>query len=388
MIKRLQVLLGSALLATLVAGCAGNPVTGQQELSLLSESWEIQTGESHYGYQQQAEGGSYNVDPDLGAYVADVGRRLAAKSDRPHLPYEFVVVNNSVPNAWALPGGKIAIYRGLLVELEDESQLAAVLGHEIVHAAARHSARHMQRALGAQIGQAAIVQIFAGEGAGGALVRDATGLAAGAALARYGRSDELESDFYGMLYASRAGYDPMGAVRLQETFVRLSASRQQDWLSGLFASHPPSAERVAANRKTARELGQGGKVGRDEFLKATARLRKSAPAYEKYDEAVAAMGKRDYRGALTLVDRAIAIENREALFHGLRGEALRRSGEANDAMRAFDRAIELNPAHWMLYLSRGLAHAESGDRAAARRDLQRSQSLLPTEIAQQALSQI
>ena len=86
------------------------------------------------------------IDPELTKYVNEVGQRLAAVSDR-KLPYEFVVINNSVPNAWALPGGKIAVHRGLLIELNSEAELAAVLGHEIVHAAARHGAKGMERGI-------------------------------------------------------------------------------------------------------------------------------------------------------------------------------------------------------------------------------------------------
>ena len=89
-------------------------------------------------------GGSYTLDPDLTAYVRSVGNKIAKYSNRTHLPYEFVVINDSTPNAWALPGGKIAIHRGLLTELQDESELAAVLAHEIVHADARHSAQSPQ----------------------------------------------------------------------------------------------------------------------------------------------------------------------------------------------------------------------------------------------------
>jgi predicted Zn-dependent protease len=90
------------------------------------------------------QGGDMVADPELTAYVQSVGQRIAAVSDS-DLPYEFVVLNNGVPNAWALPGGKIAVNRGLLAELEDEAELAAVLGHEIVHAAARHGAQAVTR---------------------------------------------------------------------------------------------------------------------------------------------------------------------------------------------------------------------------------------------------
>ena len=79
--------------------------------------------------------------------MQSVGNRLAKVSDRPELPYEFVVLNDSIPNAWAMPGGKIAFNRGLLYELNSEAELAAVLGHEITHAAARHGAKSMERGI-------------------------------------------------------------------------------------------------------------------------------------------------------------------------------------------------------------------------------------------------
>ena len=132
---RPQSVLISVLLLALF-GCAVNPVTGKNELSFMSAQQEIAVGEKNYRPSRQSQGGDYYLNPKLQAYVAGVGRKLAAVSGQPDLPYDFVVLNNSVPNAWALPGGKIAINRGLLVYLEDESQLAAVLAHEVVHAAA------------------------------------------------------------------------------------------------------------------------------------------------------------------------------------------------------------------------------------------------------------
>jgi beta-barrel assembly-enhancing protease len=130
-------------LVFLLAGCGTNPVTHKRELQLVSESQEVSIGQENYAPARQQQGGDYIIDPELTAYVQSVGNKLAALSDR-QLPYEFVVLNDSVPNAWALPGGKIAFNRGLLYELNSEAELAAVLGHEIVHAAARHGAQKME----------------------------------------------------------------------------------------------------------------------------------------------------------------------------------------------------------------------------------------------------
>ncbi|HJR69274.1 MAG TPA: M48 family metalloprotease, partial [Gammaproteobacteria bacterium] len=225
-----------------LAGCVINPVTGDRELALISADQEVAIGEQQYAPSQQMQGGDYTLDPALTAYVAGVGRRLAAVSDRA-LPYEFVVLNNSVPNAWALPGGKIAVNRGLLVELQSEAELAAVLGHEIVHAAARHGALAMQRGLLLQ-GALLATQVAAQRGDYGGLTVGAASLGAQLLSQRNSRGAELESDLYGMRYMAAAGYDPSAAVTLQETFVRLSeqSGRDSGRLATLFASHPPSAE--------------------------------------------------------------------------------------------------------------------------------------------------
>jgi predicted Zn-dependent protease len=255
----------AVLLLALVAlaACGVNPVTGKKEIQFVSEAQELKLGEQNYAPMRQAEGGDFDVLPEPTAYVNAVGQKLAAVADR-KLPYEFVVLNNSVPNAWALPGGKIAINRGLLTELQSEAELAAVLGHEIVHAAARHGAKAQERGTLLQVGLAA-AQVGAAvsdvdTNVAGLLIQGA-GVGAQLVQQKYGRDQELESDHYGMKYMKLAGYDPWGAVTLQETFVRLSqqaGAKQQGWLDGLFASHPPSTERVEKNKVTAAELGRGG----------------------------------------------------------------------------------------------------------------------------------
>ena len=307
------------LLLALLTACSVNPVTGKNELVLVSEGQELQMGLQAYAPSQQSQGGVYDVDPELTRYVQGVGNRLAAVSDR-QLPYEFVVLNNSVPNAWALPGGKIAINRGLLVELDSEAELAAVLGHEVTHAAARHSAQQQSRGMLTQ-GLVVATTIAASDSGYGDLAAMGAGLAGQLTLMKYGRDAELESDKYGMRYMSKAGYDPQGAVTLQETFVRLSEGREQDWLSGLFASHPPSQERVDANRQRLKNLPPGGITGEDAYAAALRKTREALPAYEAYDKGREALGKNDPDTALALANEALALFPAEANFHALRGDA-------------------------------------------------------------------
>ena len=335
-------ILAAAWLMSLT-GCAVNPVTGKQELALVSEDQEIEIGREQYAPSRQAEGGDYQVDPGLTRYVNEVGQRLAAVSDR-KLPYEFTVLNNSEPNAWALPGGKIAVNRGLLTELNNEAELAAVLGHEIVHAAARHGAQGMERGIllqGAVLAAGVAVAASDDYSDYADLAVGVASVGAGLINQRYSREAELESDLYGMEYMARAGYDPMAAVSLQETFVRLAEGRQENWLEGLFASHPPSRERVERNRETAKRLRGKGAVnlGEEPYRRAVAHLLQTKEAYAAYDQGQEALAKGDAAKALRLADQAIQGEPREALFYGLRGDVLTKQGRYSQALSEYDRAL-------------------------------------------------
>ena len=376
-------LLLSIVLAT---GCSVNPVTGKNELVLMSTAQEIQMGKQNYVPMQQSQGGEYDVDPALTAYVQRVGQKVAAQSGV-DLPYEFVVLNNSVPNAWALPGGKIAINRGLLTELESEAELAAVLGHEAVHAAARHSAKQQSRAMLMQVGVMGTA-IAASNSDYGDLIAGGANLLAQAGLAKYGRGAELESDLYGMQYMSKAGYDPQGAVDLQETFVRLSEGRKSDWLSGLFASHPPSRERVEANRATAATLPAGGFTGKTEFEAAMARTMELKPAYEAYAEGRKALAEDKTDEALGKANQALDLFNGEAHFHALRGDIRLVQDNYDWAVTNYTRAIERRDDFFYYHLQRGVARKEAGAQDAAQADLERSLTLLPTAPAHFALGDI
>ncbi len=378
------ILLAAATVAT--GACSVNPVTGERELVLVSEQQELQMGEQAYFASQQSQGGEYDIDPELTRYVRDVGYRLAAVSDR-QLPYEFVILNNSVPNAWALPGGKIAINRGLLTELDSEAELAAVLGHEIVHAAARHSAQQVTRGMLSQVLVVATAVVASDTDYGGLAVGGA-GLAAQLVNTRYGRSAELESDEYGMKYMSKAGYDPQGAVHLQETFVRLNDGHRTDWLSGLFASHPPSQERVEANRATASSLPAGGRLGRDEYRQQMQRTLNAEAAYALYDEGRKALSQGDRKTALDRANAALDLLPEEAHFHALRGDVRMLDKNYKDAITNYTRAMERRDKFFYYPLQRGLARRQAGDLQGARADLERSRELMPTAPAEMALGSI
>ena len=384
--RALKLFLTVTTLAATLVGCSVNPVTGETEFSLMSAQQEVALGSSNYGPSQQSQGGRYYIDPDLQIYVQEVGKKLAAVSGRPGLPYEFVVLNNSTPNAWALPGGKIAVNRGLLLHLGDESELASVLAHEIVHAAARHSAAQMTRGTFIGLGATALGAVGGSYGLGETGAQMAQ-LGAAAWMATYGRGDELEADAYGMDYLAKAGYDPYGAVRVQQAFVKLSEGRQQDFISGMFASHPPSRARVEANRTKAATLPKGV-TNRTRYQQKIAQLKRDKPAYEAEEAAIKALNAKDTATALAQLDKAIKIQPNESSFWELRGHAWEMKKNSTNAEKAFTTAIRKNPDLFSAYLYRGMIRFDQGNKTGAKGDLEKSYQLLPTPPASYYLGEI
>ena len=254
--------LAAALGATLAA-CATNPVTGRRELALVSEAQEIQMGQEA---AQQAEQSLGLVDDQaLQSYVQNIGAALAAKSERPGLPWRFRVVEDATPNAFALPGGFIYVTRGLLNLMENEAELATVLGHEIGHVTARHSVNQMSRAQVAQIGL----------GIGSILsprVAEYGNLLGGGLqllFLKYGRDDERQSDELGFKYALDQGYDVREMADVFASLQRIGEAAGQSPVPSWQSTHPDPGERVETARRRAAGITQpaaGLRQNREQFL--------------------------------------------------------------------------------------------------------------------------
>lgn len=377
-----------ALLCVLMlTACSRNPVTGKSELGLVSESQEIEIGESNYQLLEQAEGGPFVTFPSIEKYIEKVGKKLAAVSDRPHLPYEFIVLNNSLPNAWSLPGGKIGINRGLLLELHTEAELAAVLAHEIVHSAARHSAKHYERQLLLSAGLMGLDQVLSDHKYEDVAMGTAA-LGATLVTMKYSRHAELEADQYGIKYMVAAGYDPQAAVDLQRIFLKLSEEKKQNWLMGLFATHPPSEDRIRANQATIDTYPPGGFTGAQEYENAMRQLRKAAPAFQDLDLGYAALKKGAFEKAHVLAKDGIKIESKEGHLFNLKGKAEVELKRPQEALASFNRAIELNPDYFDFYLQRGNLKYQLGDLTGSEKDLAASNTLLPSADAYLTLGEI
>jgi len=388
----LRYLLSLLIAATGLSACAVNPVTGDRNFQIYGSDWEMEVGQQMYAPMKQSQGGEFILDPELTAYVQGVGNRLAAQARRKdQLQFEFSVLNDSSPNAWALPGGKIVVNRGLLINLETEAELAAVLGHEIVHADAAHGARAQSKGMLTQVG-AMVTMVVLGSSiesqSGRQVAMMVPALGAQLLTQKYGRDAERESDEYGMLYMSEAGYDPQGAVQLQETFVELSKERNQDWINGLFASHPPSTERVKNNIKTAQRLPAGGETGQDRYQQKIAYLKRVQPAYEAYDEARKALAENQADIAQEKINRALSIEPRESLFHDLQGDIYALDDQNKRALTSYRKAVKANPGFFYGYLREGQMQYLLDQPAPARSSLTKSLELMPTAEAHYLLGML
>jgi predicted Zn-dependent protease len=227
-----------ALVAALALSCAKNPVTGKRELMLVSEAQEIEMGRQAASEIPRVLG--LVQDPEIEQRVARLGMQIARSSERPSLPWEFHVVDSPVVNAFALPGGFVYLTRGILVHMNSEAEMAGVLGHEIGHITARHSAQQISQSQLAGLGLG-LGMIFVPEVRPlGNILESGLGLL----FLKFGRDDETEADRLGVRYAMEEGYDPR---RMAEFFDVLERTRGEeggvlpDWLS----THPDPSDREA-----------------------------------------------------------------------------------------------------------------------------------------------
>jgi predicted Zn-dependent protease len=241
------------VLLGLVAACATNPVTGRRELAFMSEAQEISNAQESDS-QIKAEMGVYN-DPELQAYVADIGQRMARISERPQLPWRFTVVDVPAVNAFAVPGGAIYLTRGILPFLDSEAELAGVIGHEIGHVTARHSAQQYTRQVSGQVGLLAL-GIFVPQARP---FGEMSGQALGVLFMKYDRDDELQADRLGARYEATLGWDPAAAPGFLSTLGRLAeAAGDRRGVPNWMSTHPEPLSRVRDIQATVAELKSSG----------------------------------------------------------------------------------------------------------------------------------
>ena len=383
-------LLAICLLAVGVYSCAVNPVTGRSELALVSfsEEEEAALGAKAYTPAVQQQGGFYR-DPALEEYVQSVGMRLARVSHRPNLDYRYRVLNSSVPNAFALPGGFIVINRGLLVGLSSEAEMAAVLGHETGHVTAKHSLAGYQRAIASNV---LIAGVVLGTG-GRAGVQELSGITASLLENGFSRDQEREADWIGIDYMVKAGYNPEGAVRLQEYFfTQLEGGKNPMWAEGLFRTHPFSKERLDnARARIAQQYPDTVKnpnytFNETIFRQKTARLREVQKAYEIADQGDKLLKEKRYDEALARYREAERMEPGQSPFHSSAGQVYLAQKNYAAAEEELRKAIELDGEFFEPRLLMGALRYQQKEYRAAIPQLERSMELYPTKSAAALLS--
>ncbi|MDO8840668.1 MAG: M48 family metalloprotease [Parvibaculum sp.] len=263
------------VLATLlfsVSACTTNPATGKRQVApLVSVEQESKIGAEAHPKILEAFGGAY-PDARLGGYVAGIATRVARATNVPNGQYRVTVLDSPVINAFALPGGYVYVTRGLVALANDEAELAGVIGHEMGHVAARHSAQRQTAAMGTTLLGAVLGAVIGNQAASQAI-----GLGGQGFLAGYSRDQEFESDMLGVRYLTSAGYDAYGVADFLTTMGAQDAlearlrnvpdAARSNWL----ASHPATAARVDAARSAARDAGAApgkGERNRETYLKA------------------------------------------------------------------------------------------------------------------------
>jgi len=355
--------------AGFLAGCAINPVTGKKQLMLMSEDWEIQVDRQNSPHQFSTDYGKLQDDA-LNRYIQQVGAAMIPYTHRPKMPYFFQGVNAAYINAYAFPGGSIAATRGILLSLESEAALSALIGHELGHVNARHTAEQMSKGTLIQA-IAGGISIYAGTKGDsyGQLASIFGMLGSGALLASYSRDNEREADRLGMTYMVNSGYGTEGAVQLM-TMLNGLHKGSSGAASLLFSTHPMSQERYDTTVSLANSefnYAKGQPLYRERYMDNTAGLRRIKTAIEKFQQAEELMAKQsydkaessfkeglktapsDYAGLLMMAkcqyaqkkyDQALSFSEQAKQVYPREAQANHISGLSKIQLKKFDQAVE------------------------------------------------
>ena len=235
------------ILFLLIVDCVTTGPGGKKSLVVIPTESEIEIGKEVVKDVESQERVLNN--PQVQNYVSNVGRKIANVCDRKDVKYSFKVLDSNEINAFACPGGFIYIYKGLMKQMDNEAQLAAVLAHEVGHVVARHSMKRLQAAYGYSI----LMEVALGDKLS-QTAQQMVNAAAGLILLGYGRDNEYEADDYGILYTKKAGYNPKGMIQIFEKFKQMEG-KPPSTFEKLLSSHPPARDRINNGNKEIQKVG-------------------------------------------------------------------------------------------------------------------------------------
>ena len=364
---------------TFLAGCAKNPVTGRQQLMMMSRSQEIGIDKKQSPFQFSSDYGVIQ-DESLNRYMGQVGTKMLPNVHRRTMPYNFQCVNATYINAYAFPGGSIAVTRGILLDLDNEAQLAALLGHELGHVNARHSA---QQASKGQLSSLLVggLSVLAGtQGSGlGQLTQQLGALGQGLFLSSYSRDNEREADSLGQEYMVKAGYSSKGFVGLMEMLNSLNKAKPSS-SKMLFATHPMSSERLQAAVQrdgTIYHNTRSFPLNRERYMDKTASLRQKKEAVKKMQEGEKYLAKEEYGNAQTAFKTAIQQAKHDYTAHVLMAKCLLIQEKSSKALSFANAAKNLYPTEPQGYYLAGLSNLAEKKHSRAYEDFKECDRLLP-----------
>lgn len=362
-----------------VPGCAVDPVTGQQQLMLMNRDQEIAVDKQQSPFQFSSDYG-ITQDASLNHYVSQVGQNMLPKVHRQDMPYNFHCVNATYVNAYAFPGGSIAATRGILLELDNEAELAALLGHELGHVNARHAAEQQTKGQISAMLISGLSVLASTQGAGmGELTQQLGALGQGLFLAKYSRNNEREADALGHQYMTGAHYNSKGFVGLMEILDAMHKS-QSNSVQMLFATHPMSRERL--DMAIQRDSGEykathDYPLNRDRYMDHTASLRQQEKAIRKMQEGEKYLAQEKYDQAQTAFKDALKDGDRDYTAHVLTAKCMLIQEKFQDAETHAARAMQLYPAETQAHYIAGLAHLSLKKPGRASEDFKECDRLLP-----------
>ncbi|HMX13424.1 MAG TPA: M48 family metalloprotease [Thauera aminoaromatica] len=369
-------LLGAGAAAGL-SGCATSPVTGETILVGMSEAQEKQTDAQVAPHQFSQDLGAIQ-DEAVNRYVAGIGQRMGTLTHRPQMPYSYRVLNANYVNAYTFPGGAMGVTRGILADLDDEAQLAALLGHELGHVNARHAAQRQGQNLVAQAALAGL-NVAAQSSDWGGLMSMGGQIGASALLAGYSREHEREADALGQEYLVKAGYPATGMVRLHQLLVA-EEKTAPSLLQTMFSTHPMSSERMQAAQAAADaryRISNSLDARRERFMDSTASLRRIRPTIDACKDGETAMAARQYPKAQAEFQTALARTPRDYASNLRMAQCLQAQGQTAKAVDYADNAREIYPQEAQAYKLAGVLALQQRDAGRAYQNLDRFDRLVP-----------
>lgn len=363
-----------------LSGCAASRLTKPQEPVALTENQEINLGKLLKAGVVQEYDGEF-IDRDLNQYLNDVGLKLVKISQRPLLPYTFVILNSSEINAFSLPGGIIFITRGFLVKLENEAQLAAVFAHEIGHLEARHALGQLQRQIPLihQLQTTGKVSYEENHEALLALAR----LTDEFFKLRFSPAEESQANLLAMDYSFKAGYNPRSLHEMMQLLVKGDKDKAESTRSygknHDITKDSPSLVLQELSKKHPESLkSQILILNKEIFQRKIDPVKKVHIAYEYWDEAEALMKKGEYHVAIQNYRKALLMDKNQALFYTGLGMAFLRLNQYRSAINNLEEGVKRDPQLFKAKAFLGLGLIETHDWIPAVNILSQAVDLIPT----------